>query len=61
MMHSFVKGMEDAREYKDCLARLVISMFGEGVLKEHSIVMEGFSKTGHRINIPITESMLLKN
>lgn len=58
-MDSFILGMTNAMKYKDSLARMVIDMYGQDVLKEHVIIMEGYSKTGHRINIPITESMLL--
>lgn len=58
-MDSFILGMTNAIKYKDGLARMVIAMYGQDVLKEHVVIMEGYSKTGHRINIPITESMLL--
>lgn len=57
-MSSFIQGMENAIKYKDSLARLVVEMFGYEVLKNHEINFEGISKTGHRINIPITEDML---
>ncbi|MEY8441818.1 hypothetical protein AALA17_04055 [Lactobacillaceae bacterium 24-114] len=50
--------MENAIKYKDSLARLVVEMFGYEVLKNHEITFEGISKTGHRINVPITEDML---
>lgn len=57
-MNSFIQGMENALKYKDSLARLVVEMFGYEVLKNHEITLEGISKTGHRVNIPITEDML---
>ena len=57
-MSSFIQGMENAIKYKDSLARLVVEMFGYEALKNHEITFEGISKTGHRINIPITEDML---
>lgn len=60
-MDSFILGMTNAMKYKDGLARMVIDMFGQDVLKEHVIIMEGYNKTGHRISIPITESMLLNS
>ena len=37
---------------------MVVDMFGYEVLKKHEITFEGITKTGHRINIPITEDML---
>ena len=58
-MASFILGMTNAMKYKDGLARMVIDMYGQDVLKEHVIIMEGYSKTGHVTRIPITESMLL--
>lgn len=60
-MDSFILGMTNAMKYKDGLARMVIDMYGQDVLKEHVITMEGYTKIGHRISIPITESMLLNS
>lgn len=57
-MSSFIQGMENAIKYKNSLARLAVEMFGYEVLQDHEITFEGISKTGHRINIPITEDML---
>ena len=57
-MNGFIQGMEQAIKYKDSLARQVAGMFGYDVLKNHEIVFEGISKTGHHFNIPITEDML---
>lgn len=37
---------------------MVVDMFGYEVLKKYEITFEGITKTGHRINIPITEDML---
>ena len=58
MLKSFIEGMNAAIEYKNSLAQRVADMFGYEVLKSHVITFEGISKTGHRINIPITEDML---
>lgn len=57
-MKSFIEGMEAAINYKDSLAQMAISMFGYEYLKKHIITFEGVTKTGHIINIPITENML---
>lgn len=37
---------------------MVVDMFGYEALKKYEITFEGITKTGHRINIPITEDML---
>lgn len=61
MLKSFIEGMNAAIEYKNSLAQRLADMFGCEVLKSHVITFEGVSKTGHRINIPITEDMLHEN
>ena len=53
--------MNAAIEYKNSLAQRVVDMFGYEILEKHVITFEGISKTGHRINIPITEDMLHEN
>ncbi|WP_242363749.1 hypothetical protein [Limosilactobacillus antri] len=58
MVQSFINGMDAAIKYKRSLAQIVVDMFGYEVLKGHEIAFEGITKTGHRINIPITEEML---
>ena len=58
MVRSFINGMNTAIEYKRSLVQTVVDMFGYEVLKKHLITFEGITKTGHRINIPITEEML---
>ena len=47
--------MDAAIKYKRSLAQTVVDMYGYEVLKKHLITFEGITKTGHRINIPITE------
>lgn len=58
MVQSFINGMDAAIKYKRSLAQTVVDMYGYEVLKKHLITFEGITKTGHRINIPITEGML---
>lgn len=58
MVQSFINGMNAAIDYKQGLAQLVVDMYGYDVLKKHLITFEGITKTGHKINIPITEDML---
>lgn len=58
MLQSFINGMDAAINCKRSLAQIVVNMFGYEVLKKHEITFEGITKTGHRINIPITEDML---
>ena len=61
MLKSFIEGMNAAIEYKHSLAQRVVDMFGYEVFEEHVITFEGVSKTGHRINLPITEDILHEN
>ena len=58
MVQSFINGMDTAINYKRSLAQIAVNMFGYEVLKKREITFEGITKTGHRINIPITEDML---
>lgn len=58
MVQSFISGMDTAINCKRSLAQIVVNMFGYEVLKKHEITFEGITKTGHRINISITEDML---
>ena len=58
VVQSFINGMDAAINYKRSLAQIAVNMFGYEVLKKHEITFEGITKTGHRINIPITEDML---
>ena len=58
MVQSFINGMDAAINYKRSLAQIAVNMFGYEVLKKREITFEGITKTGHRINIPITEDML---
>ena len=58
MVQSFINGMNATINYKRNLAHMVVDMFGYETLKKHQITFEGITKTGHRINIPITEEML---
>lgn len=58
MLQSFINGMDAAINYKRSLAQMVVDMFGYETLKRHEITFKGITKTGHRINIPITEDML---
>ena len=58
MVQSFISGMDAAINYKRCLAKIVVDMCGYEALKKGLITFEGITKTGHRINIPITEEML---
>ena len=61
MLKSFIEGMNAAIECKRSLAQRVVDMFGYEVFEEHVITFEGVSKTGHRINLSITEDILHEN